>query len=200
MAWLIRFKARSLASATRPLRDTLDSYRCSQSHFSGFTTDDSVRSFPRKWLCSKAMRLNDVDDIQSRSSSSPEITSTKSAYPSRGLKTLLRRSVFSFERTRCFASIAEKARRILVQRRPETVYSTESRGALPAPCRLKVARLTFWNRVLYYLTARKSENFFALPERSSLLKLQPRRATTKDRYEKGSRFSLSSSTLKEHGI
>ncbi|TYH72261.1 hypothetical protein ES332_D05G242100v1 [Gossypium tomentosum] len=74
MAWLIRFKARSLASATRPLRDTLDSYRCSQSHFSGFTTDDSVRSFPRKWLCSKAMRLNDVDDIQSRSSSSPEIT------------------------------------------------------------------------------------------------------------------------------
>ncbi|MBA0837117.1 hypothetical protein Goarm_009297, partial [Gossypium armourianum] len=68
------FKARSLASATRPLRDTLDSYRCSQSHFSGFTTDDSVRSFPRKWLCSKAMRLNDVDDIQSRSSSSPEIT------------------------------------------------------------------------------------------------------------------------------
>lgn len=74
MAWLIRFKARSLVSATRSLRDTLDSYRCSLSHFSGFTTDDSVRSFPRKWLCSKAMRLNDVDDIQSRSSSSPDIT------------------------------------------------------------------------------------------------------------------------------
>ncbi|KAL4282143.1 hypothetical protein GQ457_03G033920 [Hibiscus cannabinus] len=70
MAWFIRFKARSLVAATtRPLRDALDSFHCSQPHFSDF----SVGSFPRKWLRSKAMRLNEVDDIQSGSSSSPEI-------------------------------------------------------------------------------------------------------------------------------
>ncbi|XP_039041558.1 beta carbonic anhydrase 5, chloroplastic-like [Hibiscus syriacus] len=61
MAWLIRFKARSLVSAIRPLRDALDSFHCSQSHFS----DCSVRSFPRKWLVSG-------------SSSSPEITRSSS--------------------------------------------------------------------------------------------------------------------------
>ncbi|KAB2030445.1 hypothetical protein ES319_D05G232000v1 [Gossypium barbadense] len=97
MAWLIRFKARSLASATRPLRDTLDSYRCSQSHFSGFTTDDSVRSFPRKWLCSKAMRLNDVDDIQSRSSSSPEITRPSVSASSNSLGVGLQERFLSFK-------------------------------------------------------------------------------------------------------
>ncbi|EOY15437.1 Beta carbonic anhydrase 5, putative isoform 2 [Theobroma cacao] len=70
MAWLIRSKARLLVSATRPLRAPVDSFHCS--HFSDLT-DHSVCSSPRKWLRSKAMRLNDVDDTQSRSSSSPQI-------------------------------------------------------------------------------------------------------------------------------
>ncbi|WRX31234.1 Carbonic anhydrase - like 7 [Theobroma cacao] len=70
MAWLIRSKARLLVSATRPLRAPVDSFNCS--HFSDLT-DHSVCSSPRKWLRSKAMRLNDVDDTQSRSSSSPQI-------------------------------------------------------------------------------------------------------------------------------
>ncbi|KAK6257085.1 hypothetical protein QUC31_000544 [Theobroma cacao] len=72
MAWLIRSKARLLVSATRPLRAPVDSFHCS--HFSDLT-DHSVCSSPRKWLRSKAMRLNDVDDTQSRSSSSPQINS-----------------------------------------------------------------------------------------------------------------------------
>ncbi|XP_021285334.1 beta carbonic anhydrase 5, chloroplastic-like isoform X2 [Herrania umbratica] len=70
MAWLIRSKARLLVSATRPLRAPVDSFHCSR--FSDLT-DHSVFSFPRKWLRSKARRLNDVDDNQSGSSSSPHI-------------------------------------------------------------------------------------------------------------------------------
>ncbi|XVF36601.1 hypothetical protein REPUB_Repub19eG0071200 [Reevesia pubescens] len=67
MVWLIRSKARLLVSATRPLQAPLDSFLCS--NFSDLI-NHSVYSFPRKWLRSKAMRLNDVDDIQSVSSSS----------------------------------------------------------------------------------------------------------------------------------
>ncbi|XVE60591.1 hypothetical protein DITRI_Ditri05aG0140700 [Diplodiscus trichospermus] len=66
-------KARLLVSSTRPLWEPVDSFlHCP--HFS-HSTHHPVYSFPRKWIRSKAMRLNDVDDIQpGSSSSSPNIT------------------------------------------------------------------------------------------------------------------------------
>ncbi|XWS23979.1 hypothetical protein CRYUN_Cryun28dG0061900 [Craigia yunnanensis] len=70
MVWLIRSKARLLVSATRLCRAPVDSFHCS---FFYALTDHSVCSIPRKWLRSKAMRLNDVNDIQSGSSSSLKI-------------------------------------------------------------------------------------------------------------------------------
>ncbi|OMO57624.1 Clathrin adaptor, mu subunit [Corchorus olitorius] len=78
MVWLIRSKARFLVSSTRPLREAVDSFHCSNSF-----SDHPVYNFPRKWLRSKALRLNDdVDDIQSGSSSSTTINRRAPVSPS----------------------------------------------------------------------------------------------------------------------